>query len=403
MRSGRKPLACFALTLLCACGGSGTTPSIAPLRFAFVNAAARKAPIWPTFKFDVAHDGLAPYSTASDTGKLRWEFTTQGGIPSSPAIGADGTVYFGAFDDFLYAIDGSTGKMKWSFLTDFLPESSPSVAADGTIYEGTDGGHVYALTPAGKRKWAFDLGSPCFSSPTIGIDGTVYVGSRAGALFAITPTGKLRWSFRTSNDIDSQPALGKDGSIYFTSENGFLYALSPGGKLKWKYQMGAESNATPAVGDDGTIYAGSNTTLLYAFSPQGKVRWTFATGDALATVPAVTHDMVYVGSATGYFYAIAIPGRKQQSWQWPARGKPAQGAFAFPAGSPIISADGTIYIDNFYIGPSRTGNALFAFKKGSHSPVALFTNPKPFGDTPAIGRDGTLYVGTFDHHFFAIH
>lgn len=132
------------------------------------------------------------------------------------------------------------------------------------------------------------------------------------------------------------------------------------------------------------------------------MKWTFATGEALATVPAVTHDVVYVGSATGYFYAIAIPGSQQKSWQWPAPGKPAQGAFAFPAGSPIISADGTIYIDNFYVGPSRSGNALFAFKKGSHAPVAVLTNPKPFGDTPAIGRDGTLYVGTFDHHFFAI-
>jgi hypothetical protein len=87
----------------------------------------------------------------------------------------------------------------------------------------------------------------------------------------------------------------------------------------------------------------------------------------------------------------------------PAKGTPPVGTYAYPAGTPVISADGTIYIDNFYIGSSPTGNRLLAFPAGSHVSKVVLTIPKPFGATPAIGRDGTIYVGSFDHSLYAVH
>ena len=36
--------------------------------------------------------------------RFLWEFTTGGGVSSSPAIGSDGTVYVGSHDNNLYAI-----------------------------------------------------------------------------------------------------------------------------------------------------------------------------------------------------------------------------------------------------------------------------------------------------------
>ncbi|MEO0080493.1 MAG: PQQ-binding-like beta-propeller repeat protein, partial [candidate division WOR-3 bacterium] len=40
-------------------------------------------------------------------GKLRWRYRTEGPIYSSPAIGSDGTAYFGSNDGYLYAVQGS--------------------------------------------------------------------------------------------------------------------------------------------------------------------------------------------------------------------------------------------------------------------------------------------------------
>ncbi len=38
------------------------------------------------------------------TGVLKWSFQTGNQVHSSPAIGADGTVYVGSYDGKLYAI-----------------------------------------------------------------------------------------------------------------------------------------------------------------------------------------------------------------------------------------------------------------------------------------------------------
>ena len=45
-----------------------------------------------------------PTKVKSTAGDKLWEFKTGGGVLSSPAIGSDGTVYFGSVDNKLYAI-----------------------------------------------------------------------------------------------------------------------------------------------------------------------------------------------------------------------------------------------------------------------------------------------------------
>lgn len=61
-------------------------------------------PIWPMFRYNAEHTGRCPYDTSKNNGKLKWKYKTGRKIYSSPAIGADGTVYVGSEDDYLYAI-----------------------------------------------------------------------------------------------------------------------------------------------------------------------------------------------------------------------------------------------------------------------------------------------------------
>ena len=69
-------------------------------------------------------------------GKI-WEFETGGQVQSSPAIGEDGTIYFGSKDGKLYAINGKTGIKLWEFETANPLISSPSIGSYGTVYVGS--------------------------------------------------------------------------------------------------------------------------------------------------------------------------------------------------------------------------------------------------------------------------
>jgi hypothetical protein len=131
---------------------------------------------WPKYRRDIQSTGLSPVYTNSTTGREKWSFPTGANVYSSPAIGADGTIYVGSYDNKLYAIN-SDGTEKWSFTTEGDVRSSPAIGADGTIYVGSYDNKLYAINPDGSEKWSFTTGGDVFSSPAIGgADGTIYVG-----------------------------------------------------------------------------------------------------------------------------------------------------------------------------------------------------------------------------------
>jgi outer membrane protein assembly factor BamB len=227
----------------------------------------------------------------------------------SPTIGADDTIYFTSYysgSGSLYAINPD-GTRKWQFQTNTRLEyanrdSSPAIGADGTIY-AQFGSYLYAINPDGKEKWRIDCSGD--SSPAIGADGTIYVGSSYGSLCAIAPNGKERWSFQTEYMTISSPAIGFDGTIYVGGYD-YLYAINPDGKEKWRFKIGGYVNSAPAIGADGTIYVSSRHDgdgYLYAIAPNGAQKWRFDIGRTISS-PAIGADgTIYVG---GYDYLYAI-------------------------------------------------------------------------------------------------
>jgi len=160
----------------------------------------------------------------SKEGTQKWDYRTGGEVASSPAIGADGTIYVGSDDGCLYAI-GSDGAKKWTFKTGGSMISSPAVGSDGTIYVGSGDGCLYAIDRDGALKWAYQTKDAIYSSPVIARDGTIYVASWDHHVYALSPAGLLRWTFETGNSVFSSPAIGPDGTIYVGSSDGRLYAI----------------------------------------------------------------------------------------------------------------------------------------------------------------------------------
>jgi outer membrane protein assembly factor BamB len=66
-------------------------------------------------------------------------------VTSSPAIGSDGTVYVGSWDNKLYAINGKSGVKLWEFETGEGVPSSPAIGSDGTVYVGSHDDKLYAI------------------------------------------------------------------------------------------------------------------------------------------------------------------------------------------------------------------------------------------------------------------
>ena len=90
----------------------------------------------PKFRSGILSITLILFSTAVGLAQFgvsaKWVFPTGGSVFSSPAIGADGTLYVGSSDGNLYAIN-SDGTQKWAFLTGGSVSSSPAIGADALM------------------------------------------------------------------------------------------------------------------------------------------------------------------------------------------------------------------------------------------------------------------------------
>ncbi len=336
-------------------------------------------------------------SLAAAPGDKKWEFQTGGPVVTSPAIGADGTVYVGSHDGKVYALNGVTGAKQWEFLTVSWVHSSPAIGVDGTVYVGShEHEKVYALNGAtGAKQWESLTVSSVNSSPAIGADGTVYVGVTIGVtmyyrwVYALNGvTGFKQWEFRADGYVSST-AIGADGTVYVGSSGGKVYALNGAtGAKQWEFLTGGLVISSPAIGVDGTVYVGSWDSKVYALNGvTGAKRWEFQTGSWVRSSPAIGADgTVYIGSDDRRFYSLnGATGAKR--WEFQTGGKVYS--------SPAIGADGTVYVGSsdskVYALNGVTGAEQWEFLTGGE------VNP-----SPAIGADGTVYVGSNDGKVYAL-
>jgi outer membrane protein assembly factor BamB len=233
---------------------------------------------------------------------------------SAPVVGADGTVYevaqvYPSNGYQLFAFNPTNGAQKWTtsptFITNYSgATSTPVIGSDGTVYYGA-GNCFIAVNPNSAvtngiigYKWVYDDsatnsdGQPedSFScNPVIGPDGTIYAEVGDGywytggsnELFAINPaTGVPKWVINLGiQPFDNREdwklgslAVASDGEIYMADGNGTMYSFSPSGTTNWIYQTGNQPLSSPLIGPDGTVYVGSTGTdedLDYIFAFAG--------------------------------------------------------------------------------------------------------------------------------------
>ena len=145
-------------------------------------------------------------------------------------MGADGTLYFGSNDNYLYALNPD-GSLKWRYETGGEVISSPAIDSEGTVCFGSGDRFFYALNPDGTLKWSYQAEEKIWACPVVDFDGIIIVGtsSLAGrddpqadtsmiqSMITVDQQGSGRSAMLSSLRFDSRSyAVGPDGWIYIT-------------------------------------------------------------------------------------------------------------------------------------------------------------------------------------------
>lgn len=347
------------------------------------------AAAWPMYQGDGQHTGRSE-SEGPASPNLKWIFRA-GILANSPAIGADGSVYFGSLNGKLYALTPD-GQEMWRAAFGQI-SGVPALSEEGVIYVGIAAPveeMFYAFNREGSIAWTYHIAYHIVDgSPVVGPDGTVYLAASnpqmaGGAVVALNPDGSERWRYDVGSRIPFSPALSPDGTIYVGAQNGSLYALNSGGHLKWRANLGAVTS-TAAVGSDGTVYVGAGSSYRAVNPADGSQLWDYPPVDGEAdSTPAVgPGGRVYLTSNSNEFYALNTDGTL--AWTFAIEQEEDRNVHF---SSPVVVDGGRVS----YVG-TREGE-LFAVNRDG---TLRWRFALPEGGMilvgPAIGADGTLCVG----------
>ncbi|MGE0021525.1 MAG: PQQ-binding-like beta-propeller repeat protein [Draconibacterium sp.] len=261
--------------------------------------------------------------------KIKWEFKTSKPIFSSPVI-SENTVYSGANDSILYAIDIESGNEKWKFRTNGEIRSNVCIDGDYLYLNGGDG-TIYKLEKqTGKEVWKFETKgekkvdfADYFHSTPLLHNQTIYFGSGDGYFYAVdVKKGKQIWKFKTGNAVHTTPAIASD-KVFFGSFDGFVYALDLlNGNLVWKFKTvghkyfpTGDVNGSPTVYKD-KVFIGARDYNFYAIDVEkGFCHWNKAFFRGWALNSSVSDSVLYIGSADERVLIAADPKTGAEFWK----------------------------------------------------------------------------------------
>jgi outer membrane protein assembly factor BamB len=331
---------------------------------------------------DLPTDIFEPVS--SDSGILPiWEFKCEDEVRSSPVV-ADGTVYVGAYDNNLYALDAKTGEFRWKYPTEGGIAATPSVWKDRVLI-GSEDRLLYAISSrTGRILWTCPTEGRIRSSARVEFE-HAFFGSDDFRLYAVNAqSGRVVWKFEALGPIRSTPAVG-DEIVYAGSEDNHLYAVDlQSGNQKWKFRCNRGITSSPTL-HDGLVIFGSSDWNVYALDEHsGWIIWRTRTNQAVISSPRVMEGVVYIGSADGFLYALDVSSGRQ-IWK-------------FDAGSQIVS-NPALTENVVYFG--TIGGDVISVNIKSGKERWRFTTQGMVPASPFI-YEGVVYIGSTDHKIYAL-
>lgn len=334
-------------------------------------------------------DSLAGLTSVAASGALR---------PADDVTSALATLNVTAGTTYRIKVDTSSGiagsfklslvDSAWQFGTGSSVTSSPAVAADGTVYFGSIDTRIYALNPDGTEKWRVTTGGIIdMTTAAVAADGTIYLGSNDRILRALNPDGTVKWTYTAEDTLVCGFALDADGNIYTKDSAGNLLAFSPAGALRWSRSVGGETFASPVIGADGHLYVGAGSLGFHAYRTDGTLLWrTTVDGDIYTAAAIDSAGRLYFATLNGTVYCLDTAGRIV--WQ-----RTLGGGFS---SSPVLGPDGVLYLGGY-------DKRLHALNTTDGSTRWNYLLPDEVRATaPIVASDGSVLLGCYDgqlYHF----
>ncbi len=215
------------------------------------------------------------------------------------------------------------------------------------------------------------------------------------------PSGCTQEQAITIEPYSNQPSYSRDGpmdspwpmvlhDVRHTAQSLLSTANNHGAEL-WRVR-GDETGAVESsavIDNTSIIYFGTMGAdgSLYALYPNGTLKWKFIIDGMIWSTPAIAEDgTIYVPTWGGYPpYLYALYPNGTLKWTFGL----------YTTSSPAIGNNGTIYIgdDNkFFYAINPDGTEQWRYTTGDF-----------IQSSPAIADDGTIYVGSADTYLYAFH
>jgi outer membrane protein assembly factor BamB len=135
------------------------------------------------------------------------------------------------------------------------------------------------------------------------------------------------------------------------------------------------------IGPDGTIYIGANNSNFYAIGPDGSQKWLFEAERELAGIWSCAcmssdNSTLYFGANKGGVYALNVKDGSPK-WQFPVYGS----IYA----SPALDRQGRLYV-------GTTIEHVFALDTATGKSIADYDAGQQIWSAPSVRPDGTLVV-----------
>jgi outer membrane protein assembly factor BamB len=252
---------------------------------------------------------------------------------ASPIV-VQGTVYIGAADKKLYALDAATGRQRWAFAAKDWIVSAVAYADTRVVVASRHSRLHVVSADTGRQRLVYDtgMGRHIGAGPAIQGD-RAYFGSAGGRVWAVDwqattypwepmllfwktnlylwgmlsnpPVQKGSvWSKRVRGDVVHTPAIAHN-MVYITTSRGQVMALDTvAGTTRWGTDLGVEITADPTVAG-ATVLIGTKDGSVFGLEAYtGEVLWEFKTVGRISGSPIVVGDTMYVVSFDGTLYAV---------------------------------------------------------------------------------------------------
>jgi outer membrane protein assembly factor BamB len=272
-------------------------------------------------------------------------------------------------------------------------DAGVAIAADG----GTDGGALEVASAVGDGG-VMTMAAP---PPPVGPSPMFHVDNQhSGRSRFRAPTALPHevMHVATGGVVYSAPAIGDEGLIVFGSHDKSIYAANTDGTIRWRKPTQDLVWCSPALGPGGVVYAGSDDDHLYALDARdGSLRWQFTAGPcrtAVGSGPEAARcdvDGVTVANdGTVYFSADGLYALKPEgTLKWKFSPGPTHCHAA-----PAVGPDGTVYV-------GCHDDALYALDPATGLKKWEYRTADDIDSSPAVAPDGTVYVGSDDRKVYA--